>query len=209
MKFSLLWKVLLILFGVSVAIFLITENWKFILFTFTFGGLYGGTVYTYRHRIGMFFEKHGLRNFPVFIFLSILVSVLEELYVYVLGIRTAVPDIWIDIIVVPGEWAVWFATWYLILSRRYRFTAGQALFAAGLEGIMYEYVGNGIFLRNPVGVLLSIPGTVIVYAAIFILPMQLISFTGTSESIWKYPVSVFLPFVLTIPVALLLYAVFV
>lgn len=146
--------------------------------------------------------------FPVFLLVSIIVSVVEELYVYSLGNQVAVPNIWRDIIIVPGEWTIWFSVWYLYTARKYSFTDGEALFSAGLIGLLYEYIGKGIPLSNPVGFILAIPGTVVIYAAIFILPMQLVNFQGENNNFMKYPVSILLPYILTIPAALLLYALF-
>ena len=101
---------------------------------------------------------------------------------------------------------MWFATWYLFVSRRYRFTTGEALLAAGMEGLMYEYIGNGLVLSNPIGFLVSVPLTVVVYAAIFILPMQFIKFSGQKKGVTRYPIAVLLPYLLSIPAALVLYA---
>lgn len=179
-----------------------------ITFLLTYGCLYGGVVYVYSPRIRQFFVSRRLNVFPVFMIVSILVSVTEELYVYALGNKIAVPSIWRDIIIVPGVWSVWFATWYLYISKKYSFTVGEALLAAGMEGVLFEYLGKILGQLDPLELLIAFPGTVIVYAAIFILPMNLMNFEGTTKTYWKYPVSVFLPYVLTIPVALLLYALF-
>ncbi|HEY3421550.1 MAG TPA: hypothetical protein VGK13_00230 [Methanocellaceae archaeon] len=78
---------------------------------------------------------------------------------------------------------------------------------ATLTGILYEGTGNIRLYTNPIGIVLVVPLVIVIYGAIFILPMQLIDFTGKSTSRWKYPVSVLLPFVLTIPVVALLYAI--
>ncbi|MCL7416109.1 MAG: hypothetical protein M8349_08660, partial [ANME-2 cluster archaeon] len=49
---------------------------------------------------------------------------------------------------------------------------------------------------------------VVVYAAIFVLPMQLIEFNGTNNSKTKYPVGIVLPFILTIPAAVIIFVLF-
>ena len=184
------------------------KEWGTVYFLVIFGCIYGGLVSVFRERISNSFAHLKRMRFPVFLILAAAVSVAEEICVYSLGNRIAVPDIWRDIIIVPGEWSVWFAAWYLIIARKFRFTQGQALLAAGVSGILFEYIGTGLFLSNPVGLLLYAPLTIITYAAIFVLPLQAMDFTGMSESRWKYPVSIFLPYVLSIPAALILYAVF-
>lgn len=208
MKISLLWKVLLICFAVSVTILLVSGELSVAIFAMTFGGGYGGFIFTQRDRIRYFFESRKLDIFPVYITLAILVSVAEEIYVYSLGNRIAVPNIFSDIIIVPGEWAVWFTVWYYFIARRYLFNTGTALFTAGLEGLLFEYLGNGLALSNPIGFIVSIPTTIAVYASIFVLPMQLINFKGKINRWWKYPIAVILPYIFTLPAALLLYAIF-
>lgn len=110
--------------------------------------------------------------------IAALVSVFEELYVYSSGNRISVPNICQDVIIVPGQWLVWFAIWYLLIALKFSFTTGRALFAAGLEGLLFEYVGTGLIISNPIGFLVNLPQTIVVYAVIFILPMQFIRFSG-------------------------------
>jgi hypothetical protein len=103
---------------------------------------------------------------------------------------------------------VWFDTWYFYLSKNYAYTEKQAILTAASTGMLNEYIGTGYFLQNPLGVVLAFPLGVVIYAAIFILPMQLIEFTGTTDLKIKYPFGVVLPFILTIPVALIVYILF-
>lgn len=194
-------------FVLSIAILSFSHDWSEVTFSASFGVIYGGLVYLYRQKISDALESSKMKNFPVYLAVCILVSVFEELYVYGLGNRIAVPNIWQDILIVPGEWLVWFATWYLFTAGKFKFTPGEALFAAGLEGVMFELVGNGMILSNPIGFLVSAPLTIVVYAAIFILPMQFINFTGNIESLWKYPVAVIVPYILVIPATYALYAI--
>lgn len=202
------WKAILIWFSLSVILLSLSREWTVVIFALTYGCLYGGTVYFLRDRLRSLFTSLKKGRFALYLLVAITVSVFEEIYVYLLGGKIAVSNIFLDIIIVPGEWSVWFATWYLFSARKFKFTYGQALLAAGLEGIFFEYIGNGLFLNNPIGFVISIPIAVVVYAAIFILPMQLIEFKGETDSLWKYPVAVILPYLLSIPAALILYAVF-
>lgn len=199
--------ILVVWFPVSVIIIAASGLWHEIEFIALFGICYGGLVYSRRRSIKSFFFRRKLNVFPVYMAIAIAVSVIEELTVYMLGNRVAVHNIWRDIIIVPGEWSVWFATWYLFLARRFWFTDIQMLLSAGAEGVMFEYIGNGLFLANPLGFLVSIPLAILIYAAIFILPMQLMPITGESRTLWKYPISILLPYALSIPMALFLYAI--
>lgn len=203
---TFLWKTILVWSIISLAILVVLQNWSEVTFVLTFVVAYGGIVFLMQKRINAYLYSSGLKRFPVYLAVCVLVSVFEEFYVFALGNRIAVPDIWKDIVIVPGEWSVWFATWYLLLAKKYSFAPGEALFAAGFEGIMFEFIGTGLIVADPIGFLISFPLTIIVYAAIFILPMQFLSFSGSYKSKWKLPVSVFLPYVLTIPVTFLLYA---
>lgn len=205
---SLGWKVLFVWFSISILVLSITGDWGNVVFSLTYGVGYGGFVYVQKNKIRSFFEPLKFGRYGVFITLALLVSVFEEIYVYSLGNKIAVPDLMFDIIIVPCEWAVWFTVWYFFLSRRFYFTEGQALVSAGIGGLLFEYGGNLVFLHNIPGFIVSIPVTIIVYAAIFVLPMQLIRFTGENDRKIKYVVSTVFPYLLTVPVALLLYAVF-
>ena len=73
--------------------------------------------------------------------------------------------------------------------------------------MLYEFVGTGEIFKNPLGIVVAVPLAVVVYAAIFALPLQLITFTGDITSRQKYVVGSVLPFLLTIPVALGLYLI--
>lgn len=200
------WKLIAIWFFASTVILVVLRDWSELAFATSFGVGYGGIVYLGRSRIRKALPPLKTTRFPAYLAASFLVSVSEELFVYSLGNQIAVPNILRDIIIVPGEWLVWFATWYLFLSKRYQFTTGEALLAAGLEGLMYEYIGNGLILSNPIGFLISVPLTIAVYAAIFVLPMQFTTFSGQRKGKWRYPVAVLLPYFLSIPASLLLYA---
>ena len=152
--------------------------------------------------------KLRLDNYAGFMLLAIAITFVEETFCYVTGNHIAYPVLWIDLVLVAGMWAVWFSTWYFYLSKKYAYDEKEALLLAGIAGIFYEFVGTGAFLTTPLEALAITPLAIVVYAAIFIWPMQLIDFKGTSESWTKYPVSVLLPFALTFPVAAVLFIVF-
>lgn len=203
-----LWKAVLIWFAAVMLILSLAHEWSVVLFGVTYGLAYGGLIYRARARLRSFLRKLGLNTYPGFLLLSILVTVSEEIYCYVLGNRIAHPVLWIDLVMVSSLWTVWFGTWYFYLSKKYDFTEKEALITAGSTGLLYEFVGTGYFLQNPFGIILAYPLAVVVYSALFILPMQVMDFTGTTTSKMRYPVGVVLPFLLTIPAALVVFVGF-
>lgn len=202
------WRIMLAWFIAVIAILSIAGAWPVAVFGATYGLLFGGFAYRHRKRVRPFFQRIGLDSYPGFLLLSIVITVTEETYCFVLGNETAHPVLWIDLVLVTGMWTAWFGTWYFYLSRKYAYTEKEALMTAAFTGLLYEFVGTGEILANPLGIFIAAPLAVIVYAAIFVLPMQLIDFTGKNESRLKYPVGVILPFILTVPVAIALYIIF-
>lgn len=202
------WKVLLVWYVIVMVIFLIAREWSVAAFGITYGLVFGGVAYRYRHRVRPIFSRAGLDNYTGFLMLSLIITVTEETYCYLLGNNIAHPVLWVDLVLVTVLWSVWFGTWYFYLSRRYVFSEKEALMTAGAAGVLYEYVGTGVFLKNPIEAVIAIPLALVIYAAIFVLPMQLIDFTGTNNSWKKYPVGVILPFILTIPAAVIVFLLF-
>ena len=111
------WRMLAVWLAISILIFAAEKQWSLIIFTLSFGVLYGGGIYRFRLRIRNAVHARRLDRFSAYAAVAVSVSVAEEFYVFALGNRIAVPDIWLDVIIVPAEWLVWFATWYFILSR--------------------------------------------------------------------------------------------
>ena len=202
------WKIMLIWFIVVILALAAAREWGVVVFGLTYGILFGGIAYHFRHRARHFLRRMGFYDYRGFLFLSVIVTVTEETYCYLLGNRIANPVLWIDLVLVTTMWTVWFGTWYFYLSKKYIFSEKEALMTAAATGIFYEYIGTGYIFQNPAGIVLSVPLAMVIYAAIFILPMQLIEFRGTENSILKYPVGVVLPFILTIPVAFTLWVLF-
>lgn len=189
----------------SMLILSLEHAWNIIVYTLSFGIGYGVSVYLLRHKLQGRLKGLGRMRFPAFLTVSVAVSVLEELYVYALGNSIAVSNIWLDIIVVPAEWAAWFTTWYFVISRYFSFSEKQALLCAGLAGILFEYSGKSFLIYDPLAMAAFFPTTVVVYAALFLLPMQFIKFQGTHEGWLKFPISVLLPYLASLPVGLILY----
>lgn len=201
------WKVMLFWFVAVTIILCIAKEWSVVAFGLTYGLGFGGIAYTYRRRVQPFFKKVHLDNYYGFLVLTVIITVTEEVYCYILGNQIAHPVLWVDLLLVTVMWSVWFGVWYFFLATRYYFEEKEALMTAGFTGVFYEFVGTGAILENPFGIVIAVPLAVVVYAAIFVLPLQLIRFTGKRTGKAKYVVGVVLPFVLTIPVALVLYGV--
>lgn len=202
------WQIIIIWFIAVMFIFIIAAEKNIAAFGLTYGLLFGGLAYRFRCNINPFFKRMGLYNYRGFLLLSIIITATEEWYCYSLGNRLAYPVLWIDLIVVGALWTVWFGTWFFYLSKKYLFSEKEALMTAASTGVLYEFIGTGYVLQNPMGIVLAIPLAVVVYAAIFVLPMQLIAFTGKNDSRLKYPVGIILPFILTVPAAVLVFILF-
>lgn len=205
---SLACKALIAWFAVVVLLFAVLGDWSLVIFAAGFGAVIGGLEYRYRRSIRPLAARLGLNNYAGFLVLSIAISTFEETFCYLTGNHIAYPVLWIDLILVSVMWTVWFGTWYFYLSKRYAFSEKEALLLAGSVGIFYEFVGTGAFLSNPIGIMMITPLAIVIYAAIFVWPMQLIDFSGKNNSWIKYPVSILLPFILTFPVAIVLYVIF-
>lgn len=205
------WLVMLAWFAIAMAVFSIAREWSIVEFGVGFGLLFGSIAWWLRKGVRPAFRKLRLDNFAGFALLAVIVSSGEEIFCWALGNRIANPVLWKDLVLVNGIWLVWTATWYFRLSKRYVFREKEALMLGASVGVLYEYISSGAFLYNPWGILLGLPLAVVVYAAIFMLPMQLIDFTGKSNSGLKYVEAPLLPYILSfaaaIPLIILLSAV--
>lgn len=195
-------------FGAACLILATAKEWSVVLFAVTYGLGFGGICYVLRKRVRKRLMDLHLKNYGGFLVTTVLITVGEETYCYALGNRIAHPVLWVDLLMVTIFWSVWFGTWYFFLSRWYQFQEKEALMTAGCTGILYEFVGTGAILENPGGFLLITPLAVVVYAAIFVLPLQFLDFSGKRTGSSKYVVGIFLPFFLTVPAALGLYVIF-
>jgi hypothetical protein len=195
------WLVILAWFGAVVAIFTVARNWALVWFALVFGLGFGGLFWAIRSRIRPAFEKLGLANFAGFALLSVAISTFEEVLCWALGNRIANPVLWKDLVLVNGTWLVWYASWYFFLAKRYVYQEKEALLLAASTGILYEYVSSGSFYSNPAGIVLGAPLAIVVYAALFVLPMQLVGFEGKIDGAGKYAASTLLPYIFSFAAA--------
>jgi hypothetical protein len=205
----LLLSLLLLWFMAITVVFFVAGNRSAAVFAFLYAIVYGGICYRYREDIRAFLTRVPIAKAVMFFGLAFVVSAAEESFCFLTGNHIALPVLWEDILFCGLVWSGWFGTWYFFLSKRYHYDEMEALLVAGVSGLLYE--GAGPVMVNPVAILpilLIAPFLVLVYSAIFLVPMQLISFTGTKESVWKYPVSIVLPFLVSLPITLLLFIVF-
>ncbi|MDF1532199.1 MAG: hypothetical protein P1P72_07785, partial [ANME-2 cluster archaeon] len=75
---------LLIWFGLVILALSIARKWGVVAFGVTYGLLFGGLAYRFRHLVVPYFERIGLYNYKGFLLLSIIVTVTEETYCYLL-----------------------------------------------------------------------------------------------------------------------------
>jgi len=175
-----------------------------VAFGTSFGLLFGGLAWRYRGSVRPVFARLGLDNFAGFLLLSVLVSAAEETWCRAPGNRVAYPVLWKDIAFCTGVWLAWYSTWYIFIARRFAFREKEALLLAAVIGVFYEFVGNGAFLASPAGILMALPLSTVIYASLFLLPMQLIDFSGRGATGWRLLIGPVLPYLLSWPAALLL-----
>jgi len=201
-----LYKVLIVWAVLATGFFVIAQDWVVVAHAGLFVGLFGFVVYRYRHKLGTLLGKVGGRTVPGFILLVCILTLIEEGSAYYFGGPESVvhPNFAINILLVGTFWTIWLLTWKLFLARRYSFTEREALLTAGFSSLLYE---ASILYSSPNAFILFTGIMVLLYAALATLPMQLISFTGTRTSKSKYVISIVLPYLITWPVALVLYAV--
>lgn len=200
--------ILVLLFGAGCIVMILAGNWSVGLFGLTYVLAYGGPIYVFRKPLRSLLKRLPGPAVVKFFGLAMLVSALEEVWCYMTGNQVALPVLWEDVVFCSTGWLGWYGTWYFFLSKRYRFEENEALILAGLTGLFYELAGKSVILSNPLGVILFAPVLIMVYVALFLLPMQLIELTGTRESLWKYPVAVIVPYLLSIPLALIVFLIF-
>jgi hypothetical protein len=172
-------------------------------FVLSFGLLFGGLAWKYRRSVRPLMARVRLDNLAGFVLLALVVPALEETLCWGLGNTVAMPVLWKDILFCAAVWLPWFLCWRFFLSKRYRVTEKEALLLAASTGLLYEFAGKPGVFSNPLGLFLVAPLIVVVYAAIFIIPMQLIDFSGAKDGPSKYLVAPVLPYLLSWPAAVL------
>lgn len=207
MRMSTIWKILIGWFLIICLIFLITKNYSVFVFAITSSLIFGLLPYLYRDKIKTFFKKVGLHNVLGFFLVAFVITALEETYCYLLGNKVAYPVLSIDIFLVFFIWLGWFGVWYFWISKKYFFTDAEAILAAGLPGVLYEYVSKPEFLANPLGILIAFPLSAVIYSAIFVIPMQTLDLSGKKKGWRKYLVSLIVPFLISLPIAIISFVV--
>ncbi len=206
----LLLSLLLLWFLGIVVIFFVAGNRSAAVFAFLYAIVYGGICYRYRDFIKSLLVRIPVPGTIKFFGIAFAIAAAEEIFCYLTGNRIALPVLWADVLFCGFAWFGWFGAWYFFLSKKYRYTETEALLLAGMAGLLFE--GTGSVLASPIAILpilVIAPFLFLVYAAIFLVPMQLISFTGTKESVWKYPVSIVLPYLASIPIIIVLFILFI
>jgi hypothetical protein len=197
------WIVVVAWAAVELVIFCMVKDWPLVGFTVLFGFVFGLAAWHYRKKVRPAFKRVGLDNLAGFLLLAFLMSVFEEVLCYGLGNHVANKILWADLIQVGVSWLFWFASWYLYIAKHYKFSEKEALLVGASVGILFETVSSGAIFGNPFSLLMA-PLAIIIYAGIFVLPLQFIDLKGTSDSSWKYPVGIILPYLASLPMGVLL-----
>lgn len=203
-RIDLVWLAILVWATADLVIFALVGNWNLIAFTVLFGLVFGYVSWTVRVKFRTVLKKAGFDNLPIFLLLAFVIGVFEELVCWGLGNRIANPILWEDLVQVCVTWLFWFATWYLFLARRFHYSEKEALLLGASVGILYEGVSSLSIFTSPLLVILMAPLALVIYAAIFLLPLQLIDLKGTDRSLWRYPAGIFLPYLASLPIGIAL-----
>lgn len=204
-RVRLAWRAVFAAFAVELILIAIAGVWSLLAFAVFWGVGVGALGYHYRDAFARGMRSAGLAGFTGFAATVLVVSVAEESLCASLGCTLAVADLWVDLIFVPILWLAWLTAWYFLIARRYRFEPDEALLVAAAAGVLFEIVGNGRVLADPFIALLSVPGAIVVYAAICVLPMSLIEWTGARDTRAKYPIAFFLPYLAALLAAVALF----
>jgi hypothetical protein len=203
------YKVVLVWSTISIGIFLLLKEYGLVAYVVVFVGLFGVIAYRQRIELGRFLRRIGFAH-PLFFSLLVIGLVLfEEYLAYVLAGPEGVmyPEhLSINMVLIATFWLAWLLSWKWYIAPKYHFTEREAIMTAGFAGIMYEIIGPMHFL-DAASWLLIAPLSILIYAAVAILPMQLIDFSGQQVSKYKYLIATVIPFLLTWPPALVLYFV--
>jgi hypothetical protein len=201
---DVIWRAVLVWAAVDLAIMALVQRWGLVWFGLLFGLAFGGISWRVRGRLRPALERLGLANLTGFLLLALAISAFEEGLCWALGNATANPILWADLIQVCVGWSFWFATWYLYLGRRFAYSERESLLLGASVGVLFEGVSSGFVFVSPLLVVLGAPLVLVIYAAVFVLPLQLIDRTGSDRSRWRYPVAVFLPYVASLPAGVVL-----
>jgi hypothetical protein len=120
-----------------------------------------------------------------YIVISVIVTTVEEMLVYAFGgvIALAQPILWVDLTWVNLVWLAWLLPWYLLIQKFAHFSRWEALMIGGTSGIFFEVILSRVFLGGAILTLMWIPLAWVIYATVFLIPLQLLEFrTGPTSS---------------------------
>jgi hypothetical protein len=167
----------------------------------------GGLSVRYRVQAQQALAKVGLKGYLGFAVVVVVVSVAEESVCAGFGCALANPNFALDLLVVVPLWLVWLSAWYRYIAPRYAFDYPEALLVASAAGVLFETIGNGRALADPVGSTFGIPLVIVVYAGIVAIPLQLMPWTGTSRKRLRHLIAFIVPYLFVLPVAVALFVV--
>lgn len=198
----LAWRIVLVAFAAEMVILAIAQVWMLLAFAVVWGAGFGFAAYRIRARFAKAANAAGLSGYVGFAAVVLVVAVAEESLCAAFGCQLAIANLWLDLIFVPVLWLAWLTGWYYLIAPRFKFDPDEALLVAASAGVLFELVGNGRIFADPFIGLLSVPGVILVYAAICVLPMSLIPWKGERAGRAKYPIAFFLPYLAALPSAI-------
>ncbi len=196
-KLDVVWFTILIWLSISLVIYLLIGEYSIPLFALTYGILYLSFLWYFRDKIRAIFSRYS-DSFTFFVFVSLISVTVEELWCWLAGGTLARSIIWQDLLVVSISWVPWFLVWKYYLSKKFAWSDKEAMLVAGFTGILFELVPKLQIFANLIATIIILPTIIIVYSAVFLLPMLAMNFTGKNNVWYKYPLAIFIPYVASV-----------
>jgi len=196
-------------FAASVAVLAIAGAERVVVYLLLFVGVYGGVLWSVRHRIRPGLARLGLDNTAGFVLLGVGASSIEETVSFAAAGPSSlvIPNLPVDLVWINAIWLGWLLPWYVFIPRRFSFTEREALLVGGSTGVLFEVIVTRIAFSFPL-VVLWVPVAWTVYAVVFLAPLQLVRFPTSSSRRGKVPVALAATWGPAIAVALALYVLF-
>ena len=193
--------------SISLLISVLVKSYGLVAYVVVFVGLFGGVFIRYRSHIVGWLRNAGWSSTPKYVLLISIITLIEEWLVLVLAGRAGLMypgHFGVNMLLVLSFLVPWLLTWKLYLLKQYRYSKNEAIMTAGLAGVMYEVL-NPARMMNPAAWLMLTPLSILIYAVVAYLPLQVIEYSGRKQSRIKYLVSVLLLFVVSWGPALLVF----
>jgi hypothetical protein len=201
--------VLAVWFLFSLFILAIVHAWGVVSYVVAFCGLFGGAAWILRSRVRPALRRLGLDGLGGFLLLAVAVSTGEEMLIYLLAgpQALAIHQLGLDLLWIDAIWLGWMLPWFVWVSRRFAFGEVEALVVGSSTGVLFEVVLSRVILAGPLA-LVWVPLGWVVYATVFLLPLQLVDFPSASRRTGRLPLTLGATWGSATAVALGLYVLF-